>query len=130
MIRRPPRSTLTDTLFPYTTLVRSPHRLCLVLAADPPHAGCRATPDLVLQTGPAAIAKHRLPAGAQAKQAMHARHGFAHRQRTRIRPAVPPRLCALAAAHDNARPGPGCDEYPSVHLCLSYQSLSTPPNAP
>src|SRR3546814_13165897 len=24
MIRRPPRSTLTDTLFPYTTLVRSP----------------------------------------------------------------------------------------------------------
>src|SRR3546814_6582040 len=33
MIRRPPRSTLTDTLFPYTTLFRSktiadiPHRL-------------------------------------------------------------------------------------------------------
>src|SRR3546814_16591627 len=30
LIRRPPRSTLTDTLFPYTTLVRSPravHRL-------------------------------------------------------------------------------------------------------
>src|SRR3546814_7657213 len=26
MIRRPPRSTRTDTLFPYTTLVRSPHR--------------------------------------------------------------------------------------------------------
>src|SRR3546814_11768275 len=25
MIRRPPRSTLTDTLFPYTTLVRSAH---------------------------------------------------------------------------------------------------------
>src|SRR3546814_18061043 len=24
MIRRPPRSTLTDTLFPYTTLFRSP----------------------------------------------------------------------------------------------------------
>src|SRR3546814_9097476 len=30
MIRRPPRSTLTDTLFPYTTLFRSarPHRRC------------------------------------------------------------------------------------------------------
>src|SRR3546814_8649887 len=29
MIRRPPRSTRTDTLFPYTTLVRSPGpRLC------------------------------------------------------------------------------------------------------
>src|SRR3546814_16334288 len=26
MIRRPPRSTRTDTLFPYTTLVRSPWR--------------------------------------------------------------------------------------------------------
>src|SRR3546814_6073158 len=29
MIRRPPRSTRTDTLFPYTTLFRSP-RLCAV----------------------------------------------------------------------------------------------------
>src|SRR3546814_4273476 len=27
MIRRPPRSTRTDTLFPYTTLVRSHHEL-------------------------------------------------------------------------------------------------------
>src|SRR3546814_9398604 len=27
MIRRPPRSTRTDTLFPYTTLFRSPSRL-------------------------------------------------------------------------------------------------------
>src|SRR3546814_7144232 len=27
MIRRPPRSTLTDTLFPYTTLFRSHHTL-------------------------------------------------------------------------------------------------------
>src|SRR3546814_15360961 len=27
MIRRPPRSTPTDTLFPYTTLFRSPDRL-------------------------------------------------------------------------------------------------------
>src|SRR3546814_4608256 len=26
MIRRPPRSTRTDTLFPYTTLFRSPYR--------------------------------------------------------------------------------------------------------
>src|SRR3546814_1864351 len=28
MIRRPPRSTRTDTLFPYTTLFRSPQALC------------------------------------------------------------------------------------------------------
>src|SRR3546814_10121184 len=29
MIRRPPRSTRTDTLFPYTTLFRSPERFAL-----------------------------------------------------------------------------------------------------
>src|SRR3546814_968054 len=29
MIRRPPRSTRTDTLFPYTTLFRSSIRLCI-----------------------------------------------------------------------------------------------------
>src|SRR3546814_5139319 len=28
MIRRPPRSTRTDTLFPYTTLFRSPPAFC------------------------------------------------------------------------------------------------------
>src|SRR3546814_13035256 len=28
MVRRPPRSTRTDTLFPYTTLFRSGHRGC------------------------------------------------------------------------------------------------------
>src|SRR3546814_8483140 len=33
MIRRPPRSTLTDSLFPYTTLFRSGARLCTVGAA-------------------------------------------------------------------------------------------------
>src|SRR3546814_11254452 len=31
MIRRPPRSTRTDTLFPYTTLVRSKTRLVVVV---------------------------------------------------------------------------------------------------
>src|SRR3546814_8620199 len=34
MIRRPPRSTRTDTLFPYTTLFRSAN------APLPAHAGC------------------------------------------------------------------------------------------
>src|SRR3546814_7239685 len=34
MIRRPPRSTRTDTLFPYTTLFRSPDIAGLVLAAS------------------------------------------------------------------------------------------------
>src|SRR3546814_16676895 len=43
MIRRPPRSTRTDTLFPYTTLFRSP-----LYAADDHsdiHALVRITPD-------------------------------------------------------------------------------------
>src|SRR3546814_14077283 len=37
MIRRPPRSTRTDTLFPYTTLFRSPNggRLALLVWGDP-----------------------------------------------------------------------------------------------
>src|SRR3546814_2132263 len=37
MIRRAPRSTLTDTLFPYTTLFRSPRR-CLGSDADCHHS--------------------------------------------------------------------------------------------
>src|SRR3546814_399449 len=37
MIRRPPRSTRTDTLFPYTTLFRS--RALTALAAVPRHFG-------------------------------------------------------------------------------------------
>src|SRR3546814_17674338 len=41
MIRRPPRSTRTDTLFPYSTLVRSPARPER-LAAGAAHAGHRA----------------------------------------------------------------------------------------
>src|SRR3546814_1835192 len=40
MIRRPPRSTRTDTLFPYTTLFRTP---CAAGCAHPPAAAaCRA----------------------------------------------------------------------------------------
>src|SRR3546814_4290736 len=35
MIRRPPRSTRTDTLFPYTTLVRSESRFALPRARPP-----------------------------------------------------------------------------------------------
>src|SRR3546814_4942458 len=39
MIRRPPRSTRTDTLFPYTTLFRSPRRSSRTPASAPngPH---------------------------------------------------------------------------------------------
>src|SRR3546814_7243319 len=39
MIRRPPRSTLTDTLFPYTTLFRSQHPVARDLGSS--HLGFR-----------------------------------------------------------------------------------------
>src|SRR3546814_5203621 len=39
MIRRPPRSTRTDTLFPYTTLFRSPARSAWAWARAKPGAG-------------------------------------------------------------------------------------------
>src|SRR3546814_15154589 len=42
MIRRPPRSTRTDTLFPYTTLFRS-------LLCDTLHRGCRGLLLLLIQ---------------------------------------------------------------------------------
>src|SRR3546814_16190667 len=43
MIRRPPRSTRTDTLFPYTTLFRSrSHRQKSAIVDDP---GCHDEPD-------------------------------------------------------------------------------------
>src|SRR3546814_811155 len=38
MIRRPPRSTRTDTLLPYTTLFRSPHRAPTAQHRDPSRA--------------------------------------------------------------------------------------------
>src|SRR3546814_9594766 len=38
MIRRPPRSTRTDTLFPYTTLFRSEMRVALRFAARRAHS--------------------------------------------------------------------------------------------
>src|SRR3546814_7378335 len=50
MIRRPPRSTRTDTLFPYTTLFRSP-----VVRADRhpvPDGGRRGTVVQAAQAGP------------------------------------------------------------------------------
>src|SRR3546814_19501562 len=43
MIRRPPRSTRTDTLFPYTTLFRSPITPFLLPASPQPTRPARST---------------------------------------------------------------------------------------
>src|SRR3546814_12888318 len=50
MIRLPPRSTRTDTLFPYTTLFRSSR---IAIDADLAHGGGRFVADLVAQTAAA-----------------------------------------------------------------------------
>src|SRR3546814_606010 len=50
MIRRPPRSPRTDTLFPYTTLFRSPARLDRARARERRDVG-RTLIDLDLETG-------------------------------------------------------------------------------
>src|SRR3546814_20668135 len=67
MIRRPPRSTLTDTLFPYTTLFRSRE------AADP--EGGEQQPEVGLARG-----------AAQRAESQHQRidRGGLHRRRIRV----------------------------------------------
>src|SRR3546814_11713966 len=54
MIRRPPRSTRTDTLFPYTTLFRSARSVCAVRAKDRFAASARC-----LDPGPGCTDIHR-----------------------------------------------------------------------
>src|SRR3546814_19823332 len=54
MIRRPPRSTRTDTRFPYTTLFRSDHAPARAAAPGPPPA-----PDLAAPANPRKA--HRAP---------------------------------------------------------------------
>src|SRR3546814_16254594 len=74
MIRRPPRSTRTDTLFPYTTLFRStPARRRRGRAGDRHRRGCRA--------GAAGMAGGTPPAPRH--RAVHARHHRAQRRTER-----------------------------------------------
>src|SRR3546814_4797752 len=62
MIRRPPRSTRTDTLFPYTTLCRSAEKLLPVLQQLVGQAGATAAASAATATVSAAGAA--VPAGA------------------------------------------------------------------
>src|SRR3546814_20395626 len=66
MIRRPPRSTRTDTLFPYTTLFRS--------EADAGALECRGQNVLQLaaQRGVVAVARHKDHAGHEALEGVAA----------------------------------------------------------
>src|SRR3546814_3171418 len=63
MVRRPPRSTRTDTLFPYTTLFRSAAGLelrCRILRQFQPVVGPHQIVEALLQ--PCRIARHQLDA--------------------------------------------------------------------
>src|SRR3546814_5882622 len=97
MIRRPPRSTRTDTLFPYTTLFRSPlraGRVGLWLAVDlravrartacgPPARGMGAAV-AAADGGTAADGAARLPAGVPQQQIGARFHGRLFRAQLRI----------------------------------------------
>src|SRR3546814_16743650 len=50
MIRLPPRSTRTDTLFPYTTLFRSLPAVLPLLVGEPDALGYAETQDIIGQT--------------------------------------------------------------------------------
>src|SRR3546814_3517249 len=70
MIRRPPRSTRTDTLVPYTTLLRSVHH-------ETRRVEC--VDHLLAQAGGEALhRRHRFRAGGEAANDLHQRH---HRHR-------------------------------------------------
>src|SRR3546814_17322471 len=62
MIRRPPRSTRTDTLFPYTTLFRSPLYLAMVRVCESCQPDYRSgTPNITPQPGITRLERLSLP---------------------------------------------------------------------
>src|SRR3546814_4725868 len=65
MIRRPPRSTRTDTLFPYTTLFRSRQGESLLVEPGTPLRGVQIDAGHGAAPYPCAIAAKATPAGPQ-----------------------------------------------------------------
>src|SRR3546814_10693432 len=76
MIRRPPRSTRTDTLFPYTTLFRSQEAARGIPTEAP-------APPTARTNGPAQTPSSRLPAFLQQGKLSRVRHGEASMVRNR-----------------------------------------------
>src|SRR3546814_10318126 len=104
MIRRPPRSTRTDTLFPYTTLFRS-EQVVLVLA----HRRQLVCPSLVdkdMAGGARAAAAAKREQFVKACVADHLHHREAVSRLDR-------RFLTFARDH-----GQLCHVHPSRHLCL------------
>src|SRR3546814_20387011 len=103
MIRRPPRSTRTDTLFPYTTLFRSPRHgevfLCAVVAGLAQRGVIEAVVCDARRNPPAACSclapgrrdRHRLDVFMFGEKALHGVVTFAaqHRAGRVTQPAAP-----------------------------------------
>src|SRR3546814_8461518 len=113
MIRRTPRSTRTDTLFPYTTLFRSTH---VALVYYPRLFGLR-------EQGPRCNPVRCGASGAGAARGSgrgadgKGDRGPA-RQEGGVRPQVLPRLCAGEAGDERRRLSPGEEhEIGRAHVC-------------
>src|SRR3546814_5175381 len=78
MIRRPPRSTRTETLFPYTTLFRSFADITAV--ADAPYHQAGAADDVARRKNPRQTGHHRLMIDAQRAPARDAEIGRAEQR--------------------------------------------------
>src|SRR3546814_17006242 len=96
MIRRPPRSTRTDTLFPYTTLFRSPPARVRRVACDPAGPGrdhgrgCPREAAPLVEAGAgycfAGASRRRAPGGSAGGVGVE--RGDSRRQQLRIRPTA------------------------------------------
>src|SRR3546814_10044244 len=107
MYRRPPRSTLTDTLFPYTTLVRSEWRGCFCWDEGRRHEERQTHPRKRLFFWNGAFGDRDLPGGASFGRgdAVPGRHINDHQVRLymKMRQTVSPRSAAACAAFSTAK---------------------------
>src|SRR3546814_18465960 len=131
MIRRPPRSTRTDTLFPYTTLFRSP----------PERANGRypsSSSTIRSRRDSWAVSAPLLPTLASSSRRVTRPTVFKYRPRPPYRPPsaaiplarrdfpvlVPPTRPQLYLAARNAPPSPARTS-PSLCACTSHRKVST-----
>src|SRR3546814_11211589 len=95
MIRRPPRSTLTDTLFPYTTLFRS----CLLQAAGGAYswksAGAFALGILPFNYRVPSVCDDLLPPRVDGGSAIPRQGPYPRGKRYEARPGIAPHLCLV-----------------------------------
>src|SRR3546814_6737250 len=114
MIRRPPRSTRPDTLFPYTTLFRSARRPAHPVAAEihrpprpaPPCHGALRTDALALARAPGAPGQATAVAAARPPRRRHAQRPAAGPARPAAGAADPVHQLHLRQPAAAVRPGP------------------------